>query len=51
MRSNNSHSELSYKRLERGDAVTIRYREVYRVTKAERNLVDLDFLDATKRAD
>jgi hypothetical protein len=40
-----------YERLERGDSVTIRYREVYRVTKTATNLVDLDFVDATKRTD
>lgn len=46
----NTGKEL-YKRLERGDSVTIRYREVYRVTRTETNLVDLDFVDATKRTD
>lgn len=40
-----------YQTLKRGDNVTIRYREVYRVTKTETNLVGLYFVDATKRTD
>lgn len=37
-----------YQKLDRGDSVLIKYREVYRITKTETNLVDLDFVDAEK---
>ena len=37
-----------YQKLEKGDRVEIRYREVIRVTSTETNIVDLDFLDANK---
>lgn len=37
-----------YQKLDRGDKVTISYREVIRVVDGKRSIVDLDFLDADK---
>lgn len=37
-----------YKTLDRGDKVTIRYREVIRVVDGKESVVDLDFLDVVK---
>lgn len=37
-----------YQKLDRGDKVTISYREVIRVVDGKRSIVDLDFLDAVK---
>lgn len=37
-----------YSRLDPGDEVVIKYREVYKVTSNGKSLVDLDFIDATK---